>query len=103
MSAQIKVGDYGTTIELTVYDQDSAIVDLSGSTNRTITLLKPDGTKVTKNASLTTDGTDGKMYITTASGDVDQAGPWQVEGLVVFANGQWHTSTASFHVAESKS
>ena len=103
MSAKIKVGDYGTTIELTVYDQDSTVVDLSGTTARTITLIKPDGSKVTKTAYLTTDGTDGKMYVKTASGDIDQAGPWQAEGLVTFTNGEWHTSIVSFHVGESKS
>jgi hypothetical protein len=77
-----KVGDYGTVFEITLQDQDGAAADVSGATTKQIIFRKPGGTVVTKAADFVTDGTDGKIDYTAASGDLDTAGDWRIEGQV---------------------
>jgi len=101
MSAEIHVGDTGTKLELTVYDENNAVLDLSGATTRQITIAKPDGSVITRSATLSSDGTDGKMYITSASTDFDMPGVYSIQGYVVFSNGEWHTDITTFHVHEN--
>lgn len=97
--SKVFVGDIGTVIEMTVTNQDDAVVDLSTATTKQIILKKPDGTKLTKTASFVTDGTDGKLSYTTASGDIDQSGPWQLQAYVVLSGGSWHTTKAEMEVS----
>lgn len=94
---EIHVEDIGTIIELTV-KEGAAIVDTSTTTTKQIVLMKPDGSTLTKTAAFVTDGTDGKIKYTTIAGDLSVAGDWQVQGLLTYGTGTWHTSTESFQV-----
>ena len=80
---EIHKGDIGTVITLIV-KEGATVVDLSTSTAKQIKFRKTDGTIVTKTATFTTDGTDGSIYYTIVSGDLDQAGPWKIQAVVTF-------------------
>lgn len=97
MSSQIHINDIGTELIVTIKD-DGAVVDISGASTMTIVIKKPDGESLTKTASLYTDGTDGKMEYITQSGDIDQAGLYKIQGIVVLDSGTFHTSISSFQV-----
>lgn len=96
----IHVGDTVTFV-LTVTDVvTSAIIPITGFTTLEMTFTRPDdaGTTFVVNASLLTDGSDGKMEYTTLTTDLNMPGRWQVQGFVVVPSGQWHTSTTVFKV-----
>ena len=99
---QLHVGDYGTLIKVLVKDIDSsgntAAEDVSGATTKNIILKKPDGTKLTKAASFSTDGTDGYIEYTTIAGDIDTVGDWELQAYIEEVSGGWYTDTANFKV-----
>lgn len=98
MSSQIHVGDVGTQLIVTVYD-DGEIVDISGASSLVIIFKKPDGTVDTKFASLYTDGLDGKMVYTVINEDFfDAPGNYKIQGKVIIAGGTYYTSTGTFKV-----
>jgi hypothetical protein len=97
MSSEIHVDDVGTKFVVTVLD-DSAVVDISPATNLIIYFRKPDNSVLEKTASLSTDGTDGKMYYITESGDLDLAGNYKIQGKVILSTGTYYTSLGSFKV-----
>jgi hypothetical protein len=74
-------------ITATLVDGDAAAIDISTASTKELHLLKPDGTTAAKSGSFTTDGSDGKLYYQTVSGDIDQSGPWWFQMYVVLASG----------------
>lgn len=102
-----KVGDVGTSIEITVVEWDDAlgdykIVDVSRASLVLIKWRKPDNSPVvTKIGEFVTDGTDGKVRYVTLPGDIDQAGPWQVEAEIYMDGGQWSTDIYKMRVGRS--
>jgi hypothetical protein len=99
MSAgEVRMYDKGTVIEVTVYDQDSAVVDLSATDLITFIFRKPTGAAVTKSATFVTDGTDGKAKYTTTVTDLDVAGDWQLQVLVQWTSTQWKSDIKNFLV-----
>lgn len=97
MSNEIHVDDVGSKLLVTVYD-DEQIVDLSDAAVLNIFIKKPDGTLLTKYATLETDGTDGKMYYLTQGGDLDMPGNYKIQGRVIVTGGTYYTSTGTFKV-----
>ena len=95
---EIHVGDIGTVLNHTIKDQDDAVVDISSANERKIIFNKPDGTAVVKTGTLTTDGTDGQMYYTTASGDLNLEGNWTRQGKVTFGSNVWYSDIVKFKV-----
>lgn len=101
MSAKIRVGDVGTVLRVRVLDQDGAAQDLTGAT-LVMYLRKPDGSVLTKTPTVTTTGTDGRMYYTAVSGDWDAAGPWAVQVKLTYsASLILKSSIGTFRVLES--
>ena len=98
---QIRKSDIGTVFRGTIKDQDNAVVDVSGATTKTIILLKPDGTSISKAASFYTDGTDGILKYTTVDGDISMCGKWRIQWYVVIATGEWRTNTITFKVYDN--
>lgn len=92
--AEIHVDDVGTVFTVTILDQDDEVVDVSLYTPKQLIFTKPSGTKVTQTASFTTDGTDGKIQYTSASGDLDEEGLWSLQGIV----SSFHTNITTFKV-----
>lgn len=97
MSDQIHVGDIGTQLIVTVYD-DGEIVDISSATTLTIFIKKPDGSSISKVGLLYTDGTDGKMYCISIANDFDMSGNYKIQGKVTLGGGTYYTSVGSFKV-----
>lgn len=89
--------DYGSVLELTVEDGGTA-TDISGYTTRSIKLLSPSGTAKTKTAIFKTDGSDGKIQYTLASGDIDKAGTWWVQVYLANTTQQLSSEPVSFSV-----
>ena len=92
------VGDYGTQFNMTVYKHDGSILDISTASQRQIIFIDPSGSRTITTGCLVTDGTDGKMYTTSASGLLVTAGDWHLQGYVVYANGAWSTDVQGFVV-----
>ena len=98
-SKEIHIGSIGHIFDLTIYDENDNIVDISSATTtKNIIFCKTDGTIVVKNASFKTDGTDGIMSYTTVSGDIDQSGMWKIQGYVVLATGSWYTDIKNINI-----
>lgn len=98
MSAnEIRVGDIGTILEVTLMD-DAAVVDISSATTTQFKLKKPGGTTVTKTAVFTTDGTDGKLRYTTLANDLDEAGSWDIQTYLVMTGWTGHSDIGDLYV-----
>jgi hypothetical protein len=97
MASQIHVGDTGTQLIVTVYD-DGVIVDISTASTIQILLKNPSGVTSTHNASLFTDGEDGVMYYASAPGDFSEPGVYKIQGKVVLSGGTYFTSISNFRV-----
>jgi hypothetical protein len=87
-------------LEFTIVDQDGVVVDLSAVTSYDLEFRKPDGVCVTKTPSFVTDGTDGKIQYTTLTTDLDQAGSWSVQSIVIDGANDYPTETVSFVVQD---
>lgn len=101
MTVDAHVNDIGTVFEVTVTDENDVARDVSAVTAMHIDFRKPTGTVVTVVASLTTDGTDGKIQYKVPSGSplLDEVGRWEIQGYVTWdANNIFHTVTGSFNV-----
>lgn len=72
----LHVGDE-KTFTCIVVDENNAAVDISAASAKSILFRKPDGTIVTQAATFTTDGTDGSIYYTTSTTDIDAVGVWK--------------------------
>jgi len=84
MSENIHTGDIGTIFIATIIDSDSGSpIDLSASTARTIIFKRPVGEKINGTASLSTDGTDGKIQYSVVDGDLNMCGDWSIQAKVV--------------------
>lgn len=98
MPAEIHIAD-GLLIKATIRDEDGAIVTTVGSaTTKEIWLTKPDGTVLTKTASLFTDGSDGIIKYQCANSDLDIAGIWSVQGYIVIGGYNYHSNIETFKV-----
>lgn len=71
------------TIVLIVSDSAGAVIDLATMASLTITFQRPAGSSFSKTATLTTNGSDGKMEYTTTVDDLDAIGTWLIQGVVI--------------------
>lgn len=99
MAAEIHVDDIGTSFRVTMKDEDGVVVDISTATSLLIWFAKADGSTMEKTATLVNSGTDGLMEYVTVDGDLDQAGPWKIQGVVGFADDSvFHSDITKFKV-----
>lgn len=97
MSEEIHVSDVGTEFRITILD-GTTLVDLSSASSIVITIKRPDGTLITANANLYTDGTDGIIYYNIESGDLDQGGIYKIQATVTVGSSVYSSSIGSFKV-----
>lgn len=98
MSAEeIHLNDIGTVFKILIKDGDD-VQDISTATTKDIIFLKPDGTINTETGSFFTDGTDGYITYTAASGDLDVAGIWKIQAHVVMGGLNFKTDISPFRV-----
>jgi hypothetical protein len=98
MQQTIRINDEGTTIRGTIYDETDTVVDISTATVKQFRLRKPDKTFVSKTATFSAGGTDGRIQYTLVAGDIDQAGRWEIEAYVEMPSGKWYSQTNEFFV-----
>lgn len=98
--AEIHQLDIGTIFEVTLLDTNKAVFDISSATTLELRFKKPDPNAaiVVKTASLSTDGTDGKMRYVTIADDLDMAGDWKLQGYVSTAIWTGFSSIGQFEV-----
>ena len=84
-------------VEFTVSDELAVIVPLQTATIQMI-FKKPNGKKETKTATLTTDGSDGKMEYTTTLTDLNVAGTWLIQGIVTEGAAVYPTNIQTLEV-----
>jgi hypothetical protein len=102
----LHVGAVGVHIEVLIMEFDDITntdnpVDLSASQELKITIKRPDNTKVTKIATLRTDGLDGKVYIKTSSGDINIEGTYYVQGFVSKTGWEGYSTVGKFEVYDN--
>ncbi len=98
MAAEVHVGDIGTEFRPRFLDETGAVINIAAATVKHVIFQKPDGTVITRTATLYTDGTDGKAKYDSIAGDLDLAGTWLWEGYVEIASGKWHSDIHRFTV-----
>ena len=97
MASEIHVNDIGTRFLFTVKDNDE-IVNVSGAPMITIAFKKPSDTVIYRSGLIYTNGTDGKIYYDTVSGDLDEAGYYKLQGHIQLASGTYYTDIHNFKV-----
>jgi hypothetical protein len=103
---EMRKGDIGTVIEVTVKDGDN-VVDVSSATTKQFIFLLPDGSLLTRNASFINDGTDGKLQYTftttgtPAEAELDQIGTWRFQIYIVLQSGSWKSGIGQFQVYDN--
>jgi hypothetical protein len=81
--AHLQVGNIGSKLRATCYDQAQAVVDISAATSMVLYLKNPSGKLKAFTASLDTNGTDGRLqYTTTAATDLNEHGKWKAQGKI---------------------
>jgi hypothetical protein len=99
-NAPIQVGTEGLIIELTLMGKGKPM-DISSATLKNIVIKPPSGMNITKTASFTTDGLDGKIRCFTSSGDLALVGTYQVQGYVELLTFKGFSGITSFDVVEN--
>lgn len=97
MASEIHVNDVGTRFLITV-KEDTTVVNISGAEALSIFIRKPDDTLIARSGNLYTDGTDGKMYYDVASGDLNAAGHYRLQGRVDLSSSTYYTNIYHFQV-----
>jgi hypothetical protein len=86
---------------LMVTDCDPNVaMDISSSSTVEIVLQRPDGTSVTKTATLRAGGTDGVLYITTDAADLTMSGTYSIQAQVVMPDWAGSSLIGEFEVQE---
>lgn len=106
-TAEMRVGDVGTEIQFQIRDQANAVVDITSASTKTIYLIKPDGTVLTKvatggKAGFPAEAVNGWMHYVTIIGDIDQRGTWWVEGYILLSGKELTSEPDSLLVERPK-
>jgi hypothetical protein len=94
---EVHIGDVGTAIILEILE-DGAPLEIPADAVKKIWVRKPGGLAAEWDATLVTDGTDGKIQYITEADDLDTVGAWRVQGHVEFGGGKWSSSIGTFQV-----
>ena len=100
-SSQIHVDDIAVLLRSTLKDENGNPVDISSASTKQFIIVKPDGTKVTKDTSFITDGTDGKMGYTVESGVFNLAGVYRVQSYIKIGSKEFHSNISTFKVYDN--
>ena len=93
----IHVDDIGTVFKVTIKVAGVAI-DISGATTKRIIFTGPNGRDFNKTALFDSDGIDGVLKYVSVSGDLYQAGTWEIQAFVILPSGSWHADITTFEV-----
>jgi len=93
-------GDVGVLIEIEIRE-NGVPLNVASATTKEILIHAPGGRVSRKAASLSTDGTDGKIRYTTAQDDLGQTGIYAVQPYVVVGARKLHGEIGQFAVLPS--
>lgn len=96
----VQQGDIGARFLVTITDTAGTVVDISGATTKEITIRPSGGASVTRTADFLTDGTDGKLFILSQSGDLDSAGFYEIQAKVIISGATNRSRLGKFWVEE---
>lgn len=96
MPSEIHVGNISTRFSITIQEGGSGI-NISGATTKDVIFRKPDDEVIVRSGVLLNDGTDGKMYYDTVSGDLDEAGHYKLQAKIIIpTSGTFYTDMYDF-------
>lgn len=96
-AGEIHVGDVGLIFLVTIQD-DTGPLDVSMATTRHFIFQRPDKSTLVATAFNNTDGTDGKLFYSTATGDLDQSGTWMFQAFLAIGGSQKYSDIGKFTV-----
>lgn len=97
--AVFRLNDIGTLLQITIIDAQTNLPrDISSAIVLKLLLMKPSGALLEKAAEFVTDGTDGKIKYILVSGDLNEAGPWQIQGYIEIGSDELHSEIEEFTV-----
>lgn len=97
---QIQVNNR-TLFRMRILDQDRQVLDISAATTLEMIFVDPASAKTTQTATLTTDGTDGRMEWRATANFLSTAGAWKRQGHIVIGGLDYYTDIKSFDVASN--
>ena len=97
MVESIRSGDIGTVFQITIRESGVA-KDVSAATTMELKFQTPDGTILVHDAVFASDGTNGIIEATGATGNFSQVGPWGIQAHLIFSSGDWYSSRGCFNV-----
>lgn len=92
-----QVDDIKVRLIVTIYEDD-AVLNISTASSKSIIIRKPDGVIITATATFLTDGSDGKIYYDSVSGDLDTPGLYKIQGAIVINSGTYKSSIQMFRI-----
>ncbi len=98
MPANIRVGDHGTGIKITIKDQDGIPVNISTASSLALSIIKPNGVILSKSGEFVTNGTDGQLQYIIVNGDIDVSGIWEISANLVMLGGTYSSDRYEFRV-----
>ena len=84
-----RAGDWGTVLRFRMLQYDGDPLDLSTASAIKLYMRSPSDVTVSFDASLVTDGTDGKAEATITNGSWSAYGIYTLEPVATFASGEW--------------
>lgn len=97
MPTEIHINDIGTRFLATIQDSGE-VVNISGASQIQMIFKRPNDDVFYRVGNFLTNGTDGKVYYDTASGDLVDAGLHKLQAKVYLPSGTYYTDIYSFQV-----
>ena len=97
MAGAIHIDDVGVVFEATLLTNNVPF-NIAAAVALELWFRRPDGRILKKTASLTTNGTDGKMRYMSRANDLSYPGTWQWQPCVEFSTTTFHGDIQAFTV-----
>ena len=96
---RVKRDDYGIDLTYTVTDDEGNALNISDASSVVLKVGRYDKTTtLSKTMSFVSDGSDGQVKVSFASGDLDSDGYYDAEIQVNYSDGRRTTKTFTLHV-----
>lgn len=97
---QVRLLDAGVKVRVTLKDPEGNVVPVATATVIKYHFLKPDGSILSVDGALDSDGTDGKVKYTSDADDFDQVGIWRYQVYVTLSGGVLHSTQGKLKVTD---
>lgn len=96
-----EIHQYDTTNFKINLERRGHTIDLSSATSITLIFIKPNKDRLTVTPSFTTDGSDGQLYYSFASNELDIVGIWEYQVKYIKAGKEQWSNVRNFRVYEN--